>query len=292
MDFLFIVVFITILFIFIHIKHQHKVNDNDEYVITQIDTKSQLEELCDNRLPTKFPNTSLTELLGIQLQLIQSEYSNDRIDLNVGNISYEKENDVDTLTFKEFVPLDIGNVIELFSNEDTFITEKNHSLASILLDTQVSKMDKFFKPPLNVKRTYDILAGSVHATTYLQHYIYTRNFLFITSGKVRIRFVNPKYKHVFTPDYDYSNYIFKYKENIWTSKENTKWSKYVFREIEAQEGDVIFIPPFWLYSIEYVKQDTCGVLLQYQQMMNIFSNVKEHMLHMFQKSNTHVISHK
>lgn len=284
----FLIIFIICLFFYIHIKHQKYCNKDDDIIITQIDSKAQLDELCDYKLPIKFPNTKFTELLGINISLIKNEFNNEHIDFNVCNIQYNKVKTKDVLDFKDFVPLDIDNTIELFSTEDTYITETNYNIMDTILRNQINENDGFFKPPLNIKKYIDLLSGSIEATTYLQHYITNRTFLFVTSGSLKIRFVNPKFSHLFEKDFDYNEYIYKYKDNIWNYTHNDKWNKFKYIEVDAKEGDIIFIPPYWLYSICYGR-DCCCISLKYEPLMNMISNMKEHTMSILQKSNTKVI---
>lgn len=307
---LFIIIFTICVFMYIHIKYQRKICKDNETIIMQIPTKESLDDVCNVRLPTKFPNHFLTEILNISLTDIQREFT-EPIDLNIFNVEYGPHHthhtqpqdnsnritntlqttELSQLKGNTYVPLDIENTIQLFDNEDTYVTEHNYSVGEYVFGDMLNDNEKFIRPTLTCKRKIDILSGSIKAFTFLQHHIYYRNYIFVTNGKIKIRLIHPRFLTQCKPDFDLNDMMFRYKDDIWRLKpEQSKLHKIQFLELEATQGDVVYIPPFWGYSIQYEDKNTFALRIHYQTIMNMVSNTKEHALSLLQRNNTRVIA--
>jgi hypothetical protein len=88
-----------------------------------------------------------------------------------------------------------------------------------------------------------------------------------------------KYLH---PIIDYDNYEFFSKMNVWTTKptsetaesQNNYLNKIKFLEFDVHTGYVLYIPPYWWYSIK-LHQDAEVVSVSYQTLVNIMSNISD-----------------
>ena len=100
---------------------------------------------------------------------------------------------------------------------------------------------------------YDILFGANHSYTPLQYDINYKNYLYISEGTVKIRFtppINEKHLDIFI---DYETMDITSRINVWkeTNIENVK-----FIDIVVEKGNMIYIPPYWLYSIQFIETST------------------------------------
>ena len=66
-------------------------------------------------------------------------------------------------------------------------------------------------------------------------------------------------------------------------------------EFDVQPGNVIFIPPYWWYSVKYIYDDDTPSLassITYITGMNALANAKNYLLYFVQQSNTKVVKTK
>ena len=87
-------------------------------------------------------------------------------------------------------------VITLFNKDkqSIYFTENNGDfLEETCIDKHMSYNDEYLRPPMVVKRDYDIMSGSINTTTPLRYDLNFRNFYQVTEGKIALKLVPPKY---------------------------------------------------------------------------------------------------
>ena len=137
---------------------------------------------------------------------------------------------------------------------------------------------------------YDFYAGSVESTTPLRYNNTFRTFLYITSGKISIKLIPPKYSKYLDVQRDYENDEFYSPINPWNVEQLYKadFGKVKVLDLELAAGDILFIPAYWFYSIKYVELSSICVF-QYRTYMNTITILPDLIMGFLQKQN---IKHK
>ena len=92
-----------------------------------------------------------------------------------------------------------------------------------------------------------------------------------------------------SPVNDYENYEFRSPVNVWApqKKYKTDVSKLKFLEFDVMPGFMLYIPPYWWYSIKFSDgQDTIVSGFTYNTMMNCITNIPNWALYYLQQHNT------
>ena len=171
----------------------------------------------------------------------------------------------------------------LLNNDSKYYTENNNDFVRQLdkFDNIKEKTD-FFKPPLNVREKYDFITGNNGSHTCLKYSIDYRNFYLVTSGEVKIKLINPSDIDVLDVFKDYLNMEFLSSYNPWDPNIPRKADSI---EVTLKEGDVCFIPTYWLYSIQFGEKGEL-MAVKYNTFMSEFANLREYFIHFLQKQNT------
>jgi len=84
---------------------------------------------------------------------------------------------------------------------------------------------------------------------------------------------------------NYRDYEFSSPLNVWTpqSAYDSDFSKMKFVEFNVEEGQVVYVPPFWHYSLKMLGEDSVCYVFDYSSPMNILSNMLNIGHHLFEK---------
>ena len=165
-------------------------------------------------------------------------------------------------------------------NNDEFVEESG-------LNKEFYNLDVFLKPTMNLQSKFDILAGSKNCITPLRYHINYRQFYSVNSGKITIKMTpwkSSKYLHLIK---DYENYEFRSPINVW--KPQTQYmndmDKMKFLEFDINAGYVLYIPPYWWYSIKYTDDNNLVSGITYNSIMNYVANIPNLVLYFIQQHN-------
>jgi hypothetical protein len=270
-----------VLFLYIHIQFQLKTsNDLEVYNIVK-PSKDRLEEICDIRQPVifRYGNEELENK--INLDILQQEHG--IFDLKVRN---KENNDKDS---ELYLPFPLNEAKKLFEGDKNgnYYSEKNYEF---LQETNLIKFfrqnDSFLRPSMVSKCSYDILAGSTNCKTPLRYNLDYRNYFYVTSGKVNVKLIPPdstKFLHCIK---DYDNYEFSSPIDPWNvqDKYSGDFQKVKVLDIKLEKGDIIYIPAYWWYSLEYEKNNTV-VNFSYRTYMNTITILPDLVIWFLQKQN-------
>ena len=96
-----------------------------------------------------------------------------------------------------------------------------------------------------------------------------------------------KYLH---PIIDYDNYEFRSPINAFDNTKNQEYmndiDKLKFLEFNVLEGYILYIPPYWWYSIQYMEMDTLVLGATYITAMNFLANTPDLIRYYIQQQNT------
>jgi len=280
---LIILIFIIVLFFYLHIiYHLKKSNDLEVYEINE-PTKNELEEICNYRQPVIFHyNSNVSE--DINNEQIITKYSS--FDLNVRNV---KNNNTEQ---EMYIPYKVKDLFTVFENdkEGKYITENNEDFIS---ETGIIKCLKYndvlLRPYFMLNNRYDLLSGSNKTRTPFRYNLYYRNFIYVLDGNVKIKLSPPNSSKYLNEINDYDNYEFRTDIDVWN--DNEKIDKIRFLEVNLKKNQIIYIPSYWWYSIQY---DTKSLLINYSydtymSMLSITPNI---LLYYLQAQNIKIKKYK
>jgi len=280
---LIILIFIVVLFFYLHIiYHLKKSNDLEVYEINE-PTKNELEEICNYRQPVIFYyNSNLSE--DINNEQIMTKYSS--FDLNVRNV---KNNNTEQ---EMYIPYKVKDLFTVFENdtEGKYITENNEDFIS---ETGIIKYLKYndllLRPYFMLNNSYDLLSGSKNTRTPFRYNLYYRNFIYVLDGNVKIKLSPPNSSKYLNQINDYDNYEFRTDIDVWDV--NEKIDKIKFLEVNLKKNQIIYIPSYWWYSIEY---DTKSLLINYSYhtYMSMLSITPKILLYYLQAQNIKIKKYK
>jgi len=254
-------IFIVVFFLYIHIIAQYKKSEDLEIYEMDYVSNKELQTVCDMKQPVLFEFNC-----GILLDDIQKHESYD--------VKVRDTNDV-----SHYVVLKYGSFKVLIDSDSKshFITEGNHEfIEESGLFSEYSELNQFLKPSLTVQTKYDILMGSKGADTPLRYHTSDRLFFMVSSGKIRVKMTPWKSRKYLHPIMDYDNYEFRSPIDAFDNTKNQEYmhdvDKLKFLEFDVLPGYVIFVPPYWWYSIQYLESDTLVLGTTYVSGMNFIAN--------------------
>ena len=282
---LIVLIFTTVLFFYLHIiYHLKKSNDLEIYdIITP--SKNELEEICNYRQPVIFDyqNDSSNN---INLDFLVSNYSS--FDLNVRN---SKSN---TTEEELYIPYKIKDLFTVFDNDkdSKYITENNEDFINETGMVKYLKYnDTLIRPYFMVYSKYDLLSGSKNSRTPLRYNLYYRNYLHVINGSVKIKLAPPNSIKYLNEVKDFDNYEFRSDIDVWDIENNDTLNKVKLLEVNVQKDQLIYIPSYWWYSIEY---DSKSLLINYNYhtYMSMISVIPSILLYYLQAQNVKINKYK
>ena len=279
--FIAIFIFCLVLFLYLHIQYHLKTSDDLEVYTIERPSKETLEEICNIRQPVifEFHNDRLLE--SCNLASLDDNYG--AFDIQVRDVTNKDDNT------ELYLPFLLKEAINIFSQDksEKYISEKNQDF---LKETGAVKNytynDAFLRPPLVSKCIYDFMTGSVGSKTPLRYDLNYRNFYYVTSGKINIKLIPPHNSKYLYPIKDYDNFEFRSPVNVWDVQTEYKadFDKVKVLDVSLSKGEIIYIPAYWWFSIEYEKMSSVCAF-KYRTFMNYLAISPEIVLSMLQGQN-------
>lgn len=276
-----IFIFCIVLFLYLHINHHYKTgNDLEIYTIEQ-PTKDKFEEICDIRQPV---------ILDYNINNVMQNCNLSTIDDNYGAFDIKLRNTLITDNDNEiYLPIVLKEAIRLFENDtqNKFITENN---TDFLEETGLIKHfkynDEFLRPPMVINCLYDLWSGSVNANTPLRYHLCYRNYFYVTSGKVKMKLIPPKYTKYLNIYKDHENNEYRSPINPWDVQNiyKAEFDKVKVLDLELETGSLIYIPAYWNYSICYTEM-SCITIFKYRTLMNTVAILPDLIMNILQNQN-------
>jgi len=258
-----------------------KTSDDLEVYTIERPSKETLEEICNIRQPVVFEFKNNRLLESCNLANLDDNYG--AFDIQVRDVTNKDENS------ELYLPFLLKEAINIFGEDknEKYISEKNQDF---LKETGAIKNynynDAFLRPPLVSKCIYDFMTGSIGSKTPLRYNINYRNFYYNTSGRVNIKLIPPSSSKYLNPVKDYDNFEFRSPVNVWNVQQEYKadFDKVKVLDLTLNKGEIIFIPAYWWYSIEYeTVSSICA--FKYRTFMNSLAISPEIVLSMLQGQN-------
>ena len=282
-----IFIFIIIVFLYIHITQQYKKGEDLEIYEMDYSTNKQLQEVCDLKQPILFQYSSLFPEF-IEDVTIDSLISHGSYDVKVKDITdFWKDNEnVDSV----ILPMKSSHNLMVTDTNSRFFTENNDDfIQESGFSKKFQENDSFLKPSDSIINTkYDIISGSNNAVTPLRYHTNYRQFLLVNQCKITIKmtpYKSHKYLHVYN---DYDNFEFRSPINVWNpqSQYQMNMEKLKFLEFQVNPGYIIYIPPYWWYSIKFSGNSEnliCG--FTYHSIFSSLANIPNYVLYFIQQNN-------
>jgi hypothetical protein len=280
---LMVFIFMIVLFCYVHIYDNYNTsNDLEVYEIDKV-SKDKLEEICNLKQPFLF---NFDENLIINTNLYGFNEHNNAFEIN---IRVNETEDQDSYYSNEvLVPLILEKAKELFEKTDTitYFTEDNRDFLneSGIIKT-IKYNDSYLRPYMVTNCFYDILSGSNNGYTPLRYDINNRNYYLVTNGYIDITLIPPKYSKYLYQQPDYELFEFKSPINVWDvqSKYKNDYNKSKSIRFTINTGKMLYIPPYWWYSIKF-NNHSAITTLKYRTCMNnvaILPNIILHYLQLY-----------
>jgi hypothetical protein len=281
-----ILIFLIVLFLYIHIVDQLKKSEDLEIYEMDYSSNNQLQEVCNIRQPVLFEyrdvNPEFFEKTGIE------HVSKNNHDVKVKDID-DYHNDTNDNV--DYVVLPFQSYHNLITSDPRgkYFTENNQDFLeeSGLFDA-CKENDELLKPTLNMYSKYDICMASKNTITPLRYHTNYRHFVCVNSGKIHIKMAPWKSRKFLHPFKDYENYEFRSPINVWKPQPEYlhDMDKIKFLEFDVNAGYVLYIPPYWWYSIKYsAKPDNLVYSFTYNSVMNCVTNLPHYGLYYLQQHN-------
>jgi hypothetical protein len=270
-----VIIFIVTVVIYTHIIFQLKQsNDMDIYHINDY-LQHNFNEICDHRQPVKF-NVGSFEINELDIKHISDAHGIFPVNVRSNDFTDEK------MLYRE-IQIRQANE-ECNASKETFICENNNSfMKESGLYNYLFEIEKHLKPPLTSNVSYDVMFGSENSTTPLRYELYYRTFLMCKSGKFRLKLTPPVNQRYLDTIKDYENFEFRSEYDPWVDKDGTMRPE--FLDVTLSQGDSIYIPAYWWYSISYDEPETLIYKVSYTTYMNGLTIMPEIMLHYLQLMN-------
>ena len=280
MYYLFIFIFIVILFLYLHIWYQYKTSDDLEIYSIEQPSKSKLEEICNMRQPIVF-NYYSDEILN-NINMVNLTNNCGIFDVKIREKPNNENDEI-------YLPLTLKETKDLFSKDDTgkYYSENNSDfLNETVLIKKFKYNDEFLRPPLVFNCNYDFMFGSKNSSSPLRYDLNFRNYYYVTEGSVKMKLIPPKFTKYLHMKKDYMNFEFISPIDCWDVQEQYKndYGKIKTMDVTLNKGDIIYIPAFWWYSIQF-SDNSLICCFKYKTFMNVVATIPQLTMNLLQQQN-------
>ena len=245
-----------------------------------------LQEICDVKqpvlfefqsiLPDMFENTDAKTIANIH-----GSFDGKLKDTN----DYWKEENISV----DYIVLPFSTIQKLLLNDPSshYYTENNFDLVEESgLAKKLYEIDDFLKPRFTTQTKYDIITGSPNTITPLRYHLNYRYFCMVTSGKLQIKMSPWKSKKYLHTVKDYETFEFRSPINVWKPQKQytNEMEKLRFLEFDIPVGHILYIPPYWWYSMKF-SDDTTVIPITYNTIINITAHAPQWGLYFLQQQN-------
>jgi hypothetical protein len=278
-----VLVFCLVLFFYLHVYFQLKTSDDLEIYEIDNPSKDKLEEICDLRQPVlfQFPNDRILE--SCQRNTILDTYG--AFDIKIRNVKQSTTDNENNL----YVPLAFSNALKVLreDQDQKYLVENN---SDFLEETGIIKSfrynDVFLRPHMVSHCGYDFLIASEQTRTPFRYELNYRNYLLVTEGEIKIKLTQPKSSKYLYQQKDYENLEFSSPLNPWHIQTQYKadFDKIKCLDLRMTKGQILYIPAYWWYSIEFGKEASlCS--FKYKTYMNTVAILPQLVMRLLQTQN-------
>jgi len=278
-----VLVFCIVLFFYLHIYFQLKTSNDLEIYEIDNPSKDKLEEICDLRQPVLFQFHNERILDTCSRQSILDTYG--AFDVKIRNIKQSPATNEDNL----YVPFAFSSALKVII-EDTnnkYLIENN---SDFIEETGIIKSfkynDVFLRPYMVSQCSYDFIMANNRTQTPFRYELNYRNYFLVTEGEIRIKLSQPKSTKYLYQQKDYDNFEFSSPIDPWNIQGQYKadFDKIKCLDITMKKGQILYIPAYWWYSIEFGEAASICTF-KYKTYMNTFAILPQLTMKLLQNQN-------
>jgi len=310
--FIYILLFIIGFIFYVHIISHYKKGDDLEIYEMDYTNSTELEKTCSLRQPvvfslhinattgnkkTSFVDTQLEKMVSMDAMRFYNRKYVKVYDTNDYYNSISSNNSTKNISFV-YLPFSSATVLMntdprshfFIQNNDEFIEQSN------LKDKIRELIDPLFKPYYSfiINTKYDIILGSKNVELPLRFHTVYRHFIIVAKGSIHVKMTPHKHTKYLNGKYDIENFDHYCPYNVWfdkpaspvdeshpsntllieTEEERKRIQEEVpFIEFDVSQGNVLFVPSYWWYSIRFSnEQDTILLTTTYHDGMNVLAH--------------------
>ena len=130
------------------------------------------------------------------------------------------------------------------------------------------------------------MSGTSGSYTPLRYNLNYRNYYYVTSGKVNIKLIPPYNSKYLVEKTDYDNFEFRSPINPWNVQKEyvNEYNKVKSLDIVVEQGNILYIPAYWWYSIQYSNNSSIAAFY-YKTFMNQLSILPQNIMYILQEQN-------
>jgi hypothetical protein len=281
-----IVIFLLIVFFYFHIHNQLKRNEDLEISEMDYYDNDSLQQVCELKQPILFEYKSINIdfFHDVNLDVL---FSNSNQEIKIKDYSdYFNENKTPDFIL---LPYQSANSLMISDTKNRYFSENNQEFIEETGLTNIfSSNNVFLKPSFTVNSKYDFIVGSANVAIPLRYHTHARQYLCVNSGKIHVKMTPWKSKKYLHSVKDYDNYEFRSPVNPWTAQNEyaDEMAKLRFLEFDIYAGYVLYIPPYWWYSMKFTdSKDNLVTVFSYDNAASFITNIPYYSLYYLQQSN-------
>jgi len=293
-----VIIFIFVLIFYLHLAGQYKKSNDLEIYEMDYTNNAELQKICDLKQPVLFqlpPPISPVEPTIDQILNADVIHSPKNMSRNVcvkDMNDYYNINNTDTPPVVGFISLPFSSY-DILTKTDTgsrYMTENNEIfLEESGIKKNISKIvEPLLKPQYSaiITNKYDFHNASKNTETPLRYHLDYRRFYIVVKGKIHVKMTLYKNRNSLDAINDYDNYEFYSQLNVW--KKNPILENISFLEFDVTEGNVLYVPSYWWYSIKYSNiEPTLLCSCKYNGIVNTISQFPELIKYNIHQYNSH-----
>jgi hypothetical protein len=272
-----VVIFLGVLFFYTHLTEQWRKSEELEIYEADYRTPSQLQDLCAVGQPFLM-NLGLHQPRFFDKVKLKAMESCHGIDVYVQD------------TDEYWVPcgvlqqtqLPLSGSLKIMKQENKYVAEYNSEFINECgYETQYESMDALLKPSLCIYRNYDLCFGSKNAYLPMRYHHYSRRFIAVTDGKIHVKMSPWKCKKYLHAQTDWETLDHRSPVDLWRAQAQPQYisdrEKVRCLAFDILPGHVLFVPPYWWYSIQYADtpDDTTLAIWTYSTAINALAHADE-----------------
>ena len=259
------IVFFIILFTYIHIQDQLKTGEDLDIYEYEYASPKGLLEITQYKQPVLF------------LLHLPSIRGNEKLDpIFVKDVrDYYKiknqENRVDSIS----LPHRSAKGLMETDTKSVFYSDRNQTSISKseTWTNWFESVNPFLQPAFTINREYDVLYGSQKTRTIATYHRESHVYLYLPQEtntlNIRVKMAPWKSRTFLELESDYTYYEFWSRINLYEKNDHVRCLDFI-----VNPGYVLYIPPYWFYSIEFQNNMNEVCMMKYTTGANLLANVK------------------
>lgn len=257
-----LIIFLIILFTYIHIQDQLKTGDDLDIYEYEYVSQKGLQEITQYKQPVLFVLPLPSTRQYPPLDPIFVKDSRDYV---------KPQNRVDSISLPQ---LSARGLLETDSKSVFYSDRNQSSIAKSETWTKwFASVHPFLQPAFNLHCDCDVLYGSQKAQTVTTYHRESHVYLYLPQGtnatNIRVKMCPWKSRIFLDLVSDYTYYEFWSKTSLFE-----KNSSFRCLDFNVNPGCVLYIPPYWFYSIEFQNNKNEVCMIKYTTGANLLANIK------------------